>query len=49
MKYLIEYINNIIRDYNFINKSNYNLKKVINSIIILKMNYLFNNLFLNKK
>ena len=49
MKYLIEYINNIIRDYNFINKQNYNLKKVINSIIILKMNYLFNNLFLNKK
>lgn len=49
MKYLIEYINNIIRDYNFINKQNYNLKKVINRIIILKMNYLFNNLFLNKK
>ena len=49
MKYLIEYINNIIRDYNFINKQNYNLKKVINIIIILKMNYLFNNLFLNKK
>ena len=49
MKYLIEYINNIIKDYNFINKQNYNLKKVINRIIILKMNYLFNNLFLNKK
>ena len=49
MKYLIECINNIIRDYNFINKQNYNFKKVINRIIILKMNYLFNNLFLNKK